>query len=81
MTTPPDDGGQICPACGDTGSVANEAWALFQRWALDAFELDITTCPDEKAQAIAQRFEATFGPREAPCPLCKPYPQNSDEHP
>ena len=77
MTTPPNDGGPTCAACGDTVTVHNEAWELFEQWAKEAFEVDVTTCPAEQAQAIAQRFEAIFGPQEEPCPICQPYPQNT----
>jgi len=77
MTTPPAEGGQSCPACEDKGSIQNEAWTLFQRWAQEAFELNVTTCPADQAQAIAQRFESIFGPLEEPCPTCQPYPQNT----
>lgn len=83
MTTPPRDGGPICPACGDTGSIHNDAWDLFEQWAAEAFELNITTCPADQAQALARRFESTFGPPEETCPTCngKPYPQNTHAHP
>ncbi|MGG6241563.1 hypothetical protein ACQ4N7_23300 [Nodosilinea sp. AN01ver1] len=77
MTTPPNEGGPICPACGDTGSIRNEAWDLFEQWAAEAFGVDVITCPADQAQAIARRFESTFGPQQHLCPICKPYPQNT----
>ncbi|MGF1566862.1 MAG: hypothetical protein ACFCVD_02105 [Nodosilinea sp.] len=81
MTTPPDEGGQLCSACGGTRHVPNDAWTLFQRWAQETFEVDVTTCPADQAEAIARRFESTFGPREELCPTCQPYPQNTHGHP
>ncbi|MBD1876953.1 hypothetical protein H6F75_26055 [Nodosilinea sp. FACHB-131] len=79
MTTPPGEGGQFCSACGNTGKTYNEAWNLFEQWAKEAFEVDVATGPVEQIQAIARRFESTFGPKEEPCPICngKTYPQNA----
>jgi hypothetical protein len=77
MTTPPATGGTTCAACGDTSTAHNEAWDLFEQWAAESFEVDITTCHPDQAQQITQRFEDIFGPRQYPCPTCKPYPQNT----